>query len=180
MAQHATACRAGCDACCHHLVPITPSEATRLREVAADLPAVTRAAVTHRLEDNLERLDEAGLLELLRDLESAPADGRAWLAEAYAAEKVACPFLEDGRCVIYDERPTACRAHASRTDCRVSTPELVRLAGRPVVRALAELDEAEWLPLVLFRENTAANPARRSMTRWTAAFAEQRHDEARP
>ena len=174
----AATCRPGCAACCRHLVPVTPAEARRLRGVAADLPdfggrlAATRAA-----------LAEAGVWDALCEHAADPASisaaGRRWLAEAYVAAWADCPFLGgDERCAIYDERPLACRLQAVGSDpaaCRHGRGVApLRPPGRPRVRALADLEAGDWLPLATIFDVDPPPPSRveRTPGEWAATLGE--------
>jgi Fe-S-cluster containining protein len=110
-------CRAGCAACCRHIVPVAPLEALALARLVKALPPKRREIVRRRFAAALRRLEDLGLLD-----RNAPRGrsglqthareiGAAW-AEAnarYFVAGIACPFLEDERCSIYEERPVACR-----------------------------------------------------------------------
>jgi hypothetical protein len=90
------ACAAGCAACCHQQVAITPAEAVAIaRHVDCRFSPAERAALVARLK----ALDGA-----VRGLD-APARARL---------KRPCAFLVDGRCSIYDARPLRCRGVYSR------------------------------------------------------------------
>lgn len=87
----AVACRAGCDHCCHQPVGLTPPEALA---IAAHL----RQALA---PDELSLL--AGrLAQRVRETRGLSS------AERFSPEHP-CPFLEHGRCSIYEVRPLACR-----------------------------------------------------------------------
>src|SRR4051812_28384908 len=60
-------CKKGCGACCRQLVPISLSEAHRLRELVNELPEPRRSEVRARFSAARARLAETGLLELLVD-----------------------------------------------------------------------------------------------------------------
>lgn len=120
-------CRKGCGACCRQLVPITEPECLRLRELVEALPEPQRGAVLARFADAKERLQAAGVLTDLEDLQArahlespavagspaATADEAQeafWrLAMRYVAAQVPCPFLVDESCSIHRERPLVCR-----------------------------------------------------------------------
>lgn len=111
-------CGKGCSVCCHHLVMMGEAEALLLCETLARLPEPRRSAVTRRFRAGLARLEEAGLLpEFIRvfriQAPVGPEVGR--LQEAYWRLRIPCPFLEDGACGIYQERPLICRQYAVTT-----------------------------------------------------------------
>ncbi|MGE3171318.1 MAG: YkgJ family cysteine cluster protein [Planctomycetota bacterium] len=87
------ACRAGCAHCCHHPVGVTFAEAAALAFALQRLPPAERVA------------REARVHAAAADAAPAP-----WSALAGRP----CPLLAaDGACVVYADRPLACRAWAS-------------------------------------------------------------------
>lgn len=131
-------CRAGCNACCAHLVPIAPAEAVRLAEVVEAMPGTRRGAVEKRFGNAVRRLREAGLVD-----RSAPAGQAALRSPAptgktpwedvslrYFKARIPCPFLEDALCCVYPERPMACRQY------NVTTPASLCATMSPDARAV--------------------------------------------
>ncbi|WP_437308203.1 YkgJ family cysteine cluster protein [Sorangium sp. So ce388] len=87
----AVACRAGCDHCCYQAVGVTPPEALAIADhLRTTLPDAELARVAQRVSEGHERT---------RDLPSA---------ERFSPDHP-CPFLESGRCSIYEVRPLSCR-----------------------------------------------------------------------
>jgi Fe-S-cluster containining protein len=87
----AVACRAGCDHCCHQPVGLTPPEAlaifAHLRQtLAPEELSIVRARLAQRAQET-----------------------RALSAAERFSPDQPCPFLEHGRCSIYEVRPLACR-----------------------------------------------------------------------
>ncbi|HZZ88203.1 MAG TPA: YkgJ family cysteine cluster protein [Caulobacteraceae bacterium] len=109
------ACAKGCGSCCRQLVAISPVEARALAKLVDAMPQPQQAEVRARFAAALARLAESGVTE--RD--HAAADTRYPLAETpqqrLAAEwfalQIACPFLEEEACGIYQDRPLVCREH---------------------------------------------------------------------
>jgi hypothetical protein len=106
------------------------------------------------------------LVEFAQSPAEVDADGRAFLARVYHAAEVDCPFLDAGRCSIYDERPLACRLQAVRSDpaeCFKGPDgrvDPIRPPGRPPVAALAALEGRDWVPLItLLNVSPPAPPA---------------------
>lgn len=135
-------CRAGCGACCAQLVPIAPAEAIRLVEVVEAMPGPGREAVKGRFENAARRLKEAGLVDrrappgqaALRS--PAPTGKTPWedVSHRYFDARIPCPFLENGSCGVYPERPMVCREYNVTTPaslCATLTPD-VRDIPRPV------------------------------------------------
>jgi uncharacterized protein len=78
-------CRAGCDLCCRRLARIPQATAAEWRlidEGVEELPAAMRREVEARI---------------------AALDAQS--------EPFTCPFLEGGACLIYEQRPIACRTY---------------------------------------------------------------------
>jgi Fe-S-cluster containining protein len=162
-------CRAGCGACCRQLVPISPVEARVLTELIDRLPEARRAVVDERFRDAAERLAAAGLLEKLEHPERFPDRDLHELGLDYFRQGIACPFLEEESCSIYDERPIACREYlvtSPAAHCARPTAETVRivpLAGKAST-ALSRLEEdpgtrfVPWVPLILAPTWVAQHP----------------------
>jgi len=113
MRGESVSCRKGCAACCRLLVPVSAPEAFRLRDRLAQLPAPRQTEIRRRMAEAERRLVETGLLEPLL----AVAETEQQLTDqdldavnrAYYSQRLACPFLEDEMCSIYEDRPAACR-----------------------------------------------------------------------
>lgn len=88
----AWACQQGCAHCCRHPVGITAVEAVELCTAILELPELRRQHVVDRIEAAAESTQGLGWSEL---------------------SGIACPLLEDERCLIYDRRPVPCRAFGS-------------------------------------------------------------------
>ena len=128
----AVSCSRGCAACCRMLVPLSAPEALALREWVQALPAEQRQGIVSRIEQTQSLLIRHGLWQQLSDLceaEQQPNDEMLEaLNRAYYALRLPCPFLQDELCVIYDERPSACRellvsSPPERCDDLLTNPE---------------------------------------------------------
>ncbi|HEY0464488.1 MAG TPA: YkgJ family cysteine cluster protein [Polyangiaceae bacterium] len=105
----AVACGSGCDHCCHQPVGLTPPEALAIvAHLRQTLASEALAAVAARLA---ERARET------RGLSAA---------ERFSPDQP-CPFLDRGRCSIYEVRPLACRGmnslDADECKTRLRDPE---------------------------------------------------------
>lgn len=162
-------CKAGCGACCRHLVAISEVEARQLRAVVEGLPEPRRSAVRARFADARRRFEQAGLLPQLQRPEELTDPEYAALAEAYFAEHVACPFLEEESCSIHPERPITCREYlvtSPAENCARPTAENIRRVKipLPVLNAIARCQVPpsvhmveRWVPLVLALDWAAAH-----------------------
>lgn len=165
----AVSCRRGCGACCRQLVPISGTEARAIRALVRDMPESRRNEVEGRYRAARERLVEAGLSEPLhasRPFEPGEAER---LGLAYFRLGIACPFLEDEACSIYDDRPISCHEYLVTSDpvhCArpsAETVSCVPVAAR-VSAALSRVsrrpDETgrAWVPLIAALEWAEQNP----------------------
>lgn len=111
-------CGCGCDACCNHLVMLGEAEALSLLRTLHALPEERQTRVRARFQAGLERLESAGLVPQLYAAFTREAHDCRRLAEmqcAYWELSITCPFLDDGACGIYAERPLICRQYAMTT-----------------------------------------------------------------
>jgi Fe-S-cluster containining protein len=99
---HRVACRSGCTYCC--MVP-----------VAASAPEVLAIATFVR-----ERFDEARQAALDRRVEANISATEGMDMSQRDRVRLDCPFLEAGKCTVYEVRPIACRGYSSYSveDCR--------------------------------------------------------------
>lgn len=157
-------CRKGCGACCRQLVPVSEAEARTIAELVDRTPEPRRAALRQRFDDARRQLIQTGLLNRLRRAESWTDDVFMAIADDYFKQSIACPFLEDESCSIYDDRPLKCREFMVTTpaqNCSHPTPQSVRSLPMPVrfSAALARFDVPRhsacyerWVPLILAPE----------------------------
>jgi Fe-S-cluster containining protein len=164
-------CKKGCGACCRQLVPVSAVEARFLRELIERLPQPRRDIVRARFADARRRLEAAGLLELLQHTEEMPdVEQRTAANDKYFQLGIACPFLEDESCSIYNDRPVSCREYLVTTpanNCAQPTEETVKLVDLPVHvwYAIARLERVpadsvvlHFVPLILAPEWAEAHP----------------------
>jgi len=106
-------CRKGCSTCCRiQPVPVTPTEAYAIWAMVKQLPEPRRSEIVARFDECVERLRQAGLADVFLEGRDAPTPevGRA-NAKRYLDLGLACPFLEDDCCSIYEARPFTCREY---------------------------------------------------------------------
>ena len=163
-------CKKGCAACCRKLVPIAGTEAHRISELLEELPEPKRSEVRARFTSARQRLQEAGLLDRLSRLDQL-TDDEVWATGLeYFRHWIACPFLEQETCLIYSDRPIACREYLVTSPAEhcfpTSTAETVVRLNLPgsVSTAVASLNEnpsennAHWVPLILAQEWAESHP----------------------
>jgi Fe-S-cluster containining protein len=88
-------CRAGCASCCHPMVMATPFEAL----------SIARHLLETRTPAEID-----GIKERLRQIGEVPLD-----MTLRAKAKLPCALLANGRCSIYEVRPSVCRITLSRS-----------------------------------------------------------------
>jgi Fe-S-cluster containining protein len=157
-------CRKGCSACCNYLIPLSVPEVFRLwYEVLSMPPNRGRAIVQSCLEaatkilkympENLETND---LTKTNIQIEASR------LSRWYSGLELFCPFLSEGLCTIYQQRPMACREHmvtGSALLCEAQSTEESQVIRMPVSiieclsRLATELEQSDievvMLPLAL-------------------------------
>jgi maleate isomerase len=106
-------CSKGCAACCRaQPVPVTPPEAYALLRLVENLPEPRREDVRARFADRARRLREVGLADRFLAIDvNATNEQLRDAALRYFRLGLACPFLEDGACSIYEDRPFVCREY---------------------------------------------------------------------
>ena len=106
-------CRKGCSACCNYLIPLSVPEVFRLwQEVLTMPPARGRAIVQSCLEAAKKILNNMPEnLETNDPTKTNVQIEASRLSKWYSGLELSCPFLSDGRCTIYQQRPMACREH---------------------------------------------------------------------
>lgn len=186
-AGRAISCRAGCGACCRQLVPVGAIEARIVREWVDKRPPDEAERIRARFGEAVARLKAAGIHGRLEDRASlrTPEQTRT-LGLDYFRVGVACPFLIDESCSIYEVRPMKCREYlvtSPAASCADPTPDGVRMVGLPgsFLRVLLELElwltnrDPRWLPLsFLFEadpvEMTVRRPGPELFERFLAEF----------
>lgn len=162
-------CAAGCGACCRQPVPISLSEAIRLRELVANLPTERQQQVRERFAAALATLRDHGLLD---EFETMTADSSAADLEEiglrYFRLQIACPFLEDESCSIHPDRPLACREYlvtSPAENCTNPSAESIRMVKQPVrlssllSRVEREREGAPARSLLLVQSLETSDPA---------------------
>ena len=158
-------CCAGCSACCLQLVPIAPLEAIHLARVVDAMPEPKRSTVRQRFTKAVERLQQAGMLGQLEDAmdaDNVDSAERKRIGDDYFRMGLPCPFLEEGNCSIYADRPLICREYlvtSPAANCDNPTPETINMLPLAAnsARALVGLGaerfgnslKRRWIPLTL-------------------------------
>jgi Fe-S-cluster containining protein len=127
-------CTAGCGACCRQLVAIADFEAHAIAELVERMPEERRAHVRRRFAEAERQLAERQSLDQIVDALNGP--DRYEFALVYFRYGVACPFLENESCSIYEDRPLICREYLVHTPAEHCTAVGQRKIGVvPVTRS---------------------------------------------
>jgi len=106
-------CTKGCAACCQMLVPLSAPEAYALMEHLRSWPPEKQRRIAERLAQAKSLLLSHGLWHRLMEIgeSSQPQDDASLepINRDFYALRMACPFLEEDMCSIYETRPAACR-----------------------------------------------------------------------
>ena len=168
-------CRAGCGACCRNLVAISQVESRNIAKLVDELPGTRRSEIRKRFAAARVELEMAGLLSSLKRTEQLSVTEYKRLSELYFDLKIACPFLENESCSIYQDRPVTCREYlvtSPAENCeRPGQAEIRRVkVPLPVFNAVARwlVPESEaglerWVPLILAPEWAASHPSEPSV-----------------
>lgn len=175
-AGESISCKAGCGACCRHLVAISEVEARRMAAMVETLPEPRRQHVLDRYAAAIAQLESSGVLNDVRRMRQMTDDEYDDLCQRYFAARVACPFLEDESCSIHPERPITCREYLVTNPPEICA-ELHPVGLRrvrvllPIFNAFARVQTAasknmseRWVPLVLAlewsKQNTTLPPSK--------------------
>jgi len=163
-------CTKGCGACCRQLVPIAPVEARRINAVINALPEPRQDEIRTRFATAYQQLAQTELLtELQAPTHWTEGQGRV-VGMKYFQQNIPCPFLEEGACSIYADRPIACREYlvmSPAENCAQPTPETIQTVKLPlrVWLGLARYEQGtvpepfvNWVPLILAPEWAEAHP----------------------
>ena len=105
--KHGVGCPRGCHECCTvGFFDITLLDALYLRKALKDVPAPVRERVIAKANEQLDVLEKKKAFSrkdpLLKTLPSIDAISRR-------SAKMSCPALENGACMVYNQRPHICR-----------------------------------------------------------------------
>ena len=158
-------CCEGCSICCSNLVPLSVPEAFRLNEEISAAPPNRRESIRRAciLASRLILSQKPPGPSTHQNGKASPACQADLnpVSDWYASLNLACPFLDNDLCTIYEQRPLACREHfveGSARACRGQrgTAAVLQMPVR-VLNALSQLAseleatsvEAVLLPLAL-------------------------------
>lgn len=154
-------CEKGCSACCRQPIPLAEIEAFKIAESVENFSEPRRTAIKKRFDEACRRFYEIGWFEKLDKCAYLSKEEREKVILEYFYENVACPFLEDSACSIYEERPLACREYlvtSPAENCSNPSPETVQMIELQIKSAatLRQIGDSKnlnaivnFLPLIL-------------------------------
>lgn len=164
-------CEKGCSACCYYLVPLSVPEVFRLNEDIFSFSRSRQRVILRACLLAARQMTKRKLPEYFDDIEamisSSNDAGLSKLSGWYKDFELSCPFLQNKKCSIYEQRPMVCRGHLVKgksSGCKVEkgTAEVVSTPVK-IEEVLSQLtselenkeQEAIILPLatVWFHEN---------------------------
>ena len=152
-------CRAGCGACCRHLVALAPSEARALARLVDAMPESRRTVIRQRFDAALQRLGD-----LVDRMPTGTAEERAELSHAYIQARHRLPLprgRNPARSIPTGRWPAASiwSAHRPRTAARRGPTIPSKLAlDAYVLPTLVEVEAGGWAPLILALRFRDENP----------------------
>ncbi len=97
-----SSCSKGCDACCSQLIPLSAAEVFYLKRQVNLLPNAQQKKIRHRFTE---------IHQTLEKYQQQPNQVNFDFEQKYFELKQACPFIDKGACIIYQQRPLVCREY---------------------------------------------------------------------
>jgi len=181
-------CRKGCSACCRYLIPLSVPEIFRFREELLAMPKDKGSRILKSCAVAAKRILDESSESLDADIITKNnLDQTDHLSKWYAGLKLPCPFLSEGLCELYEQRPLACRQHIVTGSSFFCHPDN---RGKPDVIAMpvnvleavgqltAELENSEIEALMLpLAFSWAQDNLRRAERTWPAVTMVKRFVE---
>ncbi|HBG26574.1 MAG: hypothetical protein A2Y10_16260 [Planctomycetes bacterium GWF2_41_51] len=138
-------CRKGCCSCCSSLIPMSVPEVFRMREEFMAKSNKTSNRLLRRcIKSAVRILEKTEYSEYLKDFAKLGKRSVGQVNKWYGELKQVCPLLSGGLCMLYEQRPIACREHivtGSSDSCKqdhLCRPNVVPIKVS-VLEALGEL-----------------------------------------
>ena len=113
-------CRQGCTHCCYHYVAVSLAQGILIADYLYKRKALLKQFIDNyetwrkdgeAISDSIDRIRIQALMSSV-PTDQIMADTRS-LSKQYLDSNIACPFLADDKCSIYEVRPMACSSHHS-------------------------------------------------------------------
>jgi len=109
-------CKKGCGACCCQPVPLAEIEVYHIARLVSNLPESRRTQIEEAFKAGAAHFEGMGWFDRLAKCEEESTLHAAILD--YFFQSIPCPFLTEGSCSIYEDRPIACREYLVTSDYR--------------------------------------------------------------
>ncbi len=106
LSQVKVSCQKGCSVCCNQLIPVSKAEVLFLHRLVDSMPKERQQKIKETIQRIKQALTQKKLPHTLGEIYKSPR-----FEEEYFALGIPCPFLEDGCCSIYKDRPFMCREY---------------------------------------------------------------------
>jgi Fe-S-cluster containining protein len=174
-------CQAGCCTCCRFIIPLSVPEVFRMREYVFSRTTFEKNLIIRSFllaaRKVFQQKPPYFILDNPKNSEKSNIASKK-LSDWYLKLNLYCPFLCDGLCTAYEDRPVACREHlvtGSSRGCRgqkikakvVPIPvSMVDVLGKLTAELEGAMEEAVMLPLAfLWYEHNL----HRDLQTWPAA-----------
>jgi Fe-S-cluster containining protein len=142
-------CKPTCTHCCKYVVGFSYPEACYLLDVLTTLDEPRRSRLVQWFRDMNARIEAEGIAAVVETAASMDA-GLSYLGQWLHEQGIACPFLEDDLCSIYEHRSTTCRDYVSlsppQTCADLNTARLPRPFGVGLALSLLHAHLADCKP----------------------------------
>lgn len=131
-------CRPSCSQCCRYLVPLTIPEAMYLTEEVTAMAQSERTFVEESFlmaARCILELTPKHFVEKLTKTEPLTHSKLKDISDWYRQINLPCPFLLNGLCTIYEQRPVACREYlvtGSASNCKADGTNYAQRVKMPV------------------------------------------------
>ena len=138
-------CRQGCTYCCYHYVAVSLAQGIVIVDYLYRNKALLKQFLDNyetwckdgeAISDSIDRIRIQALQSSV-PTDQIMADTRS-LSKQYLDSHIACPFLADDKCSIYEVRPMSCSSHHSVSPPECCAPESQK---KPVIRHSMPDDE---------------------------------------
>jgi Fe-S-cluster containining protein len=173
--NRSVSCHKGCCACCSYLVALSFPEIFRLQEELTIMAARDGISFLQSCLDSAKKILDMYSNEKHKLNECAEIDQ---ISRWYSELHLPCPFLSNGLCSIYEQRPLACREHMVTSPpalCKSSTTNFPKVVDMPVSvlevlgQLAAEFEQSETEAVILPLAFTCAEDyLDRSRRTWSA------------
>jgi Fe-S-cluster containining protein len=186
-------CKSGCAACCYHPIPVSEVELYRISGLVENMPEPRRSDLKKRFSDAMVLFRSLGWFDRIIEIKTRAASPdmettrKELILEAaldYFYQGIACPFLEDNSCSIYESRPLVCREYLVTSPAKnCSNPSAETINKVPIMiqasktsermshtKAFTDLGVVPLIRALEFAEEFPENFPEKTGPEWTREF----------